>query len=291
MPATNAILPRVVEESEILRANSFISVMNETVQLGGWALGGLLVALVGGQNVIWLTFTLFIISTMMMLWIVDETPFYVKNEKRRTVEELKEGWLMIWRTPLFRSIHVVICIEAVANVVWVAAILYIFVYEVLHVTEAWWGYINTAFFSGLILGGLVCSRFSATIEKNMRKTVVYSSFGVSVVTVLFGLNSIAWIALILVVLSGLIDQMKGITIHTYLQKEASAEDLPKIYSAQHAMISLVFGFSTLLFGGIVEYTNAQIAFIVAGILLVSSGIYLLTTQNRFPAHYLMERKK
>lgn len=285
MPATNAIVPRLVKESELLKANSFISVINETVQLGGWALGGLLVALINGQNVIWLTFFLFVLSTIMMVQIVDNTPIQVKEEKQKTFEALKEGWLTIWKTPIFRSIHVMIFIEAIANVVWVAAILYVFVNEVLNVTEAWWGYINTAFFLGLILGGVFCSRYSVKIEKNMRKTVLYSSFGVSIVTLLFGLNSVAWVALIMVAVSGFIDQMKGITINTYLQKEASIEDLARIYSAQYSMVSLVFGFSSLAFGGIAEYCSVQLAFIVAGLLLAGSGIYILTIKNQFPNNY------
>ncbi len=290
MPATDAIIPRLVKKSELLKANSFISVVNETVQLGGWALGGLLVALINGQNVIWLTFILFVLSTIMMIRVVDNTTFQIKEEKQKTFATLKEGWLTIWKIPIFRSIHVMIFIEAIANVVWVAAILYVFVNEVLNVTEAWWGYINTAFFLGLILGGVVCSRYSVKIEKNMRKIVIYSSFGVSIVTLLFGLNSVAWLALILVAFSGFIDQIKGITIHTYIQKEASAEDLPKIYSAQYSMVSLVFGFSTLAFGGIAEYISVQLAFLIAGLLLAGSGIYLLTIKKRLPNNYKLEEK-
>ncbi|MBS4207357.1 MFS transporter [Bacillus sp. FJAT-50079] len=290
MPATNAMIPRVVKEAELLKANSIISMINETVQIGGWALGGMLVTLINGQNTIWLTFSLFIVSTIMMIRIVDHTPFQVKVEKQRTVETLKAGWLTIWKNPFFRSIHVMIFIEAMANVVWVAAILYVFVTEVLKVTEAWWGYINTAFFLGLLLGGVICSRFSVKLEKNIRKTVLYSSFGVSIITFLFGINSIAWLALIMVAISGFLDQIKGITIHTYLQKEASAEDLPKIYSVQSSMISLVFGISTLAFGVIVEYMSVQLTFLIAGFLLIGSSIYLLGIKKRFPNDYILEKE-
>ena len=140
----------------------------------------------------------------------------------------------------------------------------------------------------MILGGLVCSRYSVKIEKNMRKIVIYSSLGVSVVTLLFGLNSVAWTALILVAFNGFINQMKGIAIHTYIQKEATAEDLPKIYSAQYSMVSLVFGFSSLAFGAIAEYIGVRIAFLIAGLLLASSGIYLLIIKKRLPNHYNFE---
>lgn len=289
MPATNSMLPRLVEESELMKANSFVAVLNEVVQLGGWAIGGTLVALLGGQKLIWLTFTLFVISTIMMHGIKDKTPFEIKEVQQKVGDVLKEGWIIIWKNPLFRSIHIQFFIEAIANVVWVAAILYVFVTEVLHVTEAWWGYINTAFFIGLVLGGVICSQFSLRIEQNMRKTVMISSIGVSVLTFSFGFNSIAWVALTLVACSGLIDQIKGITMHTYLQREASTESLPKIYSAQNSLISLVFGLSSLIFGGIATFFGIQLTFIIAGTTLTIGGFYLFIVRKHFPINYSLDQ--
>ncbi|URM33205.1 MFS transporter [Cytobacillus firmus] len=281
LPATDAFLPRLVEQDELMKANSFVSVLAESIQLGGWALGGVLVAMIGGKYVIWLTFSLYVISTILMQLVEDKTSIHSKGENLKTLDTLLEGWIKIWKNPILRSIHIMISIEALANVVWIAAILYVFVIEILNVTEEWWGYINTAFFIGLILGGLVCSKFSFLLEKSIKITLLTTSFGVSIVTLIFGLNYMNWIALILVFLSGFIHQIKGITIHTYLQKITKTEDLPKIYSAQHTLVSLVFGFSTLIFGGITEYVSVQLSFIIAGLLLVGSGFYLVAVRQRF----------
>ncbi|MFS0646720.1 MFS transporter [Siminovitchia sp. 179-K 8D1 HS] len=271
-PATKALIPRLVGRTEFVKANSFMAVINETTQLGGWALGGILVAIINGQNIIWLTFVLFAFSTMMMKGITDETP--LKPRKLQKGEEIKEGWLIIWRNPLIRTIHVVILLEAIANVVWVAAILYVFVTEMLSVTEAYWGYINAFFFAGLIAGGLFCSIFALFVERNMKKVLITSSIGIAVLTAWFGVNNIAWLALILVACSGFLDQIKGIVINTSLQKNVSVEQLPKIYSAQHALISFFFGISTLVFGTLAELVSVQLVFIAAGMLLAVSGIYV-----------------
>lgn len=141
------------------------------------------------------------------------------------------------------------------------------------------GIYKYSLFIGLILGGLVCSKFSPVLEKSIKITLLTTSFGVSIVTLIFGLNYMNWISLTLVFLSGFIHQIKGITIHTYLQKITKTEDLPKIYSAQHTLISLVFAFSTLIFGGITEYVSVQLSFIIAGLLLVGSGLYLVAVRN------------
>ncbi|WP_336990516.1 MFS transporter [Bacillus infantis] len=281
LPASDAMLPRLVEKEELMKANSFLALLNESIQLGGWALGGILTAAAGGQNVIWLTLAFYAVSSLMMQLINDKTPFQSNTEKQSTVNVLLEGWISIWTQPVLRSFHVVILIEAIANVVWIAAILYVFVAEVLKAGEAWWGYINTSFFMGLILGGVICKKFSSIFEKNMKLTLISASFGVAIVTLLFGANSLAWAALLLVFLSGLIHQIKGIILYTYIQKEVAAEELPKVFSAQHTLVSMAFALSTVLFGAMAENNSAEITFAIAGILLLFNGIYLLAVRKRF----------
>ncbi|MGD6896931.1 MFS transporter [Bacillus infantis] len=281
LPASDAMLPRLVEKEELMKANSFLALLNESIQLGGWTLGGILTAAAGGQNVIWLTLAFYAVSSLMMQLINDKTPFQSNTEKQSTVNVLLEGWISIWTQPVLRSFHVVILIEAIANVVWIAAILYVFVAEVLKAGEAWWGYINTSFFMGLILGGVICKKFSSIFEKNMKLTLISASFGVAIVTLLFGANSLAWAALLLVFLSGLIHQIKGIILYTYIQKEVAAEELPKVFSAQHTLVSMAFALSTVLFGAMAENNSAEITFVIAGILLLFNGIYLLAVRKRF----------
>ncbi|WP_306009392.1 MFS transporter [Bacillus sp. MMSF_3328] len=281
LPASDAMLPRLVEKEELMKANSFLALLNESIQLGGWALGGILTAAAGGQNVIWLTLAFYAVSSLMMQLINDKTPFQSNTEKQSTVNVLLEGWISIWTQPVLRSFHVVILIEAIANVVWIAATLYVFVAEVLKAGEAWWGYINTSFFMGLILGGVICKKFSSIFEKNMKLTLISASFGVAIVTLLFGANSLAWAALLLVFLSGLIHQIKGIILYTYIQKEVAAEELPKVFSAQHTLVSMAFALSTVLFGAMAENNSAEITFVIAGILLLFNGIYLLAVRKRF----------
>ncbi|QAS51429.1 MFS transporter [Halobacillus litoralis] len=284
-PASRAMLPRLVNKEEIVKANSFFSVISQIIQLGGWALGGILVAWIGGQTVIWLTFILFIISSGLMTLIQDSTEFHLPKEKHPIGTVLKEGWKIIWRTPVFRKIHVVIFIESIANVVWIAAIIYVFVSEVLQKGEAWWGYINTTFFIGLLIGGLFCAKYSSIIEKNLKKLMIFTSFSVSAVTLLFGYNSIAWMSLLLSVLYGIVEQIKSITMETYLQKEASSNDLPKIYGAQGALTSLTFGFASLLLGGMADVFGVQYVFLFAGTLLAVAAVYSFISRGSFPEKY------
>ncbi|MFC7319711.1 MFS transporter [Halobacillus campisalis] len=285
MPASRAMIPRLVGPADIVKANGFLSIVSQTIQLGGWALGGIVVAVVGGLNVLWLTLFLFVLSTVMMFLINDEANNHIEKSAERIGKVLKEGWAEIWGNRLFRNIHVAIFLEAMAGVVWIAAIIYVYVAEVLHKGEAWWGYINTSFFLGLLLGGLICTKFAQIIELNLKKIMLFGSVGVSVLTLWFGLNSTAWLALGISIVFGFVEQIKSITFETFLQKETASEMLPKIYGAQESLTALTFGLSSLMFGAIAERFGVQSAFVTAGLLLAAGALYLIRERHHFPDQY------
>ncbi|WP_345239354.1 MFS transporter [Pontibacillus salipaludis] len=284
LPATDAMLPRLVKKEELVKANSFVSIVTESTQLGGWAIGGLLASLIGGQNLIWLTFILFVTSTVLLNGVRDPIPFKKQNGKKRMIGELNEGFNVIWRSKLFRVIHIEMGMQAIANVVWVAAIIYVYVEEVLDRSEAWWGYLNTCFFLGMIAGGYICARYHNRLEHNLRSYMVGASFVVVVVTLSFGFNQVAWIAFLLAFLHGIFGQVKGVALNTFLQKEATDEQLPKIYGLQSGVFSLIFGVSTLLFGALTEWFGVQYVFLISGILLWIGTIYLMFNRLVFPKY-------
>ena len=38
-PASHAMLPRLVDAAELTKANSFVAIVDQLIQLGGWAVG------------------------------------------------------------------------------------------------------------------------------------------------------------------------------------------------------------------------------------------------------------
>ena len=279
-PASTALIPRIVDKSKLLRANGILSMINESTHLGGWALGGVLVAATSGKMVIWITLILFVLSTLFMLFVIDPTPFERKKDVPKK-QQLTEGFQLIWNNHSFRTIHVLLIFESIANVVWVAAIMYLFVADVLHVSEAWWGYINTTFFIGFIIGGFICTKFERVFEKNIKNIVLLSSVGIAIVMLVFGFNRVALLALLLSLVSGVFEQFKGILLGTWLQLKATDEQLMKVYSAQGVLTSLLFGLSTLLAGASANIFSVQWLFVASGLLLLLSALYFSFVQKRF----------
>lgn len=273
-PARNAMLPRLVHRDELVKANSFVSTLDQTVQLGGWASGGILVTLIGGNHVIWVTLSLFVLSTFYMQLLRDDAEQIVNEESVLSKwESLKEGWRYIWKVPSIRSISFIYVLEYFASAVWIAAILYVYVDEILGKDQAWWGYINATFFLGLVIGGLFAVKFARVVDSHLPYVIIISSFGICIGTFTFGFTSSPLTALFLSVLCGFLEQVKSISLQTSLQRAASVHQLPKIYAAHGALLSLVFAVSSVTFGSITELFSVGTTFFIASILLLSSAIY------------------
>ena len=268
-PARNAMLPLIVKESELAKANSFVSVVDQSIQFGGWAAGGILVAATSGPIVIWMTFIMYIASTIMMAMIEVSDTRDIQSKI-----SMMSGWVTIWKQPVLRIVHVMILIESIANVVWIAAILYIYVNEALLKSEAWWGYLNASFFIGLIFGGMLVAKFTRLFEHYMKEILLLASFVVSILTFVFGMNSLPVVAVLLTVISGLVEQVKSIAMVTLVQQKCPRQKLPEVFSAQSALISITFGLGSLLYGYLAEVLSIQFVFILSGILLLGSSLYL-----------------
>lgn len=273
IPARNAFLPRLVKPEELVKANSFISMMDQTIQFGGWAFGGLLVALWGGQNILWLTVILFIISTWLMK-LMDDQPVLQGNKHLSPWGLMKEGWLFIWKNKSIRTLHVMISFESIAYTVWIAAIIYIYVNEQLHKDEIWWGYINASFLLGLIAAAAIGFRYASFIEKRLWFLIITCSIGVTLTTFIFGLTTIPLVALIISFLFGIFEQIKGIATQSTLQMVSTETQLPKIYAAQSSLTSILFGLSSLLFGLLVDIASSKAVFVLSGAILMISTLYL-----------------
>ncbi len=105
------------------------------------------------------------------------------------------GWRKILETPWLRRVMATTALEAIAGVVWIAAIVYVFVDEVLHVSQAWWGFMNASFFAGLILAGLILVKMAHVFERRLPLLLLIGFSGGSILTTVFALHAIPLLAL------------------------------------------------------------------------------------------------
>ncbi|WDL86802.1 MFS transporter [Priestia aryabhattai] len=273
-PVQSSMLPHLVDKEKLLKWNSMFNVTDQTIQIAAYPLGSFLIISWDATGLLWLSFSLF----SLLLVFMQAIRMNVHSSKTKQKQGLKEGWKLIWHYPRLRVLLVMEVLEGMAAGVWASAIVYVFVKEILSKNEAWWGYINSSFFIGTVLGGLVLLKISVEQERSLYHIVIIGSLFSGFFTLLFGVISMPFLSLLLSFTIGIALQISATCSYTLTQTAVPLEKLPKVLSATLSVSYVTFGLSVLLLGAVASL-NVTAAFLTAGGLIVISGCVGLFLRN------------
>lgn len=280
-PVSTALIPSIVSEDELVKANSIMSSVYQFTKVGSWAIGGIIVSMIGSFNTFILTVILYGLSTLV-LSILQIKSFDLQKEEK---SKFSDGWNIIIKEPLIRSLHLIIFLQAIVSPVWISAILYPFIENHLQVDLKWWGYINTALLIGLFLGGIITYLKSNWLENKIYHTLIISASFIVVAIGCFGFNHYPLIALVIIFSYGMMQEINSIVIEVILQSNLKEKILAKVYAAQGAIIMLTVASTTLIYGIIGEIVPVNFIYYLAGIasfIALILSIFLKNKLKYFP---------
>lgn len=276
-PIRQTLTPYYVKPEHLIQANGISETITQVIQAGMWFVGSSLLIIMSSQQLIWLVGCSFLLASLL-LCLLESVNNHETTELKGKFEKIKEGWKTLSNTPVLRRIAWIEFLETIAATVWIAAILYVFVNDALHVDEKWWGFINGANFLGLILGSAYCIKYSSFIEKKIGTFIFIGSFLSFLFTILFSLNSIPIIALLLSLCVGLFGQIKNIPQQTVIQTSVSKEQLSTVYTSLGAIGTGIFGVGSLVMGVLADLLGIRIVFVISGLLL--AVVSTITHKNK-----------
>lgn len=273
-PARNSMIPNIVEKEVLIKANSFMAVIDQSIQLSAWPIGGILIVYFNEKNVMWITIVMFLLSTIFMMCLKNQSIDTKPNlHFKSKFISIREGWVETLRKKTLKTILLLDIFETVANGVWLAAILYIYVSDILKKGEQWWGYINSSFFFGMVLGGIACFKLSSSIQKKYSAIIMGSMALMSVTTLLFGSTANPYLALLLSLVFGSVSQMKTVAQQAIIQQSLEGRMLPKFYAVYDTTLMAAFGLTALLFGILTDYLGVRFIYIIGASVLGVGFLY------------------
>ncbi len=278
LPARNSYVPFLVKREELMGANGFLSTVDQTIQFSSWALGGILLSFLHETNLFIVVIVLFLASTLFMLKL-PVIPTTTLDVRKVWWQQLGEGWTEVRKRKGLVAVFWIYGMESISGTVWIAAVLYLYVDLQLQRGEEWWGFINSSFFIGLVLASFVIFKLHGMFSKHRQRWLPVCMILTSAVTLVFAWNKIALMALVLSFVFGLFDQIKNVVLQTYLQESAPPEELGKIYAAQGALTTLLFGLSSVGVGLLLEVFSIPIIFTLSALLLLSALVPVMALQK------------
>ncbi|GIO10029.1 putative MFS-type transporter YfmI [Brevibacillus reuszeri] len=271
-PARNALVPRLVDRSELMRANGLLATSDQTVHFAGWAAGGLLVAWLGASVVLLGTVGAYVVATVAMLGVAPAKDGKKEEDSQSESRQAKTSWLTGWRiirdAPSLQLLVAMDIVVGMSGAAWISAILLPFVLDELGSSEAWWGYINAGYMLGAIAGGSVLLMLTHRLKRHLYKAIAIGTICSSLITFAFGSSTNPMVALLFSFLLGPFLEIFLVSKQTILQQQTEESALPYVLSAKGTIDMMVFGVSSLIMGAFAEILGTRAVYYLSAALLI-----------------------
>ncbi|PEK24805.1 MFS transporter [Bacillus wiedmannii] len=270
-PLLYGILPRLTRKEQLVKVNSIFSFSTQIAQAAAYSFTSVIVLHIGATSTLMMNNILMIFGCVALH--VSLRSIYTERviEPSSKGAALLEGWKLLFQNPSLRIVTCMDLIETFAGTIWIGAITMAYVTTVLHKGEEWWGYINTSYYVGTLIGGILAWKMSTYIQNNLIRSMAIGSLMFSILTFLYGMTSSGFIALFLCVLMGPCYQIRDISQTTVLQSSVAPTLLSKMYTAHGALLSTASGLSMLSVGIITDLFGVRTIYILASILILCSA--------------------
>ena len=284
VPAKMSIVPDLVEEKNLLLANSLVTTTGMIAAALGLGLSGVIVAWIGAESGFYLDSLSFLISAVLILFISkkiaplkQETIFKVGKEvleviKKSAVDEIKEGIVYLIRHKELRFIiGILFLLGAVLGSV--NTVMIVFVQKTLHSVTRDLGLLAMFLAAGLFVGSLFYGRFGQKLALFKAIFLSLSAIGCTLIVFTFVLKAIPsfWSAAIFGVLLGMQASPIMAASNTLIHRLSHNEMRGKVFSSVEIVMHLSFLLFMLLSALVADKIGQDKILISVGICLTLLG--------------------
>lgn len=274
-PVSSALIPTYL--TDLARGNALFATISEIISVVGWSLGGILYGYLHLVGSLWVIFALYLLASILSFVLPTAQCEVIENET--CWQSVTKGWRFIFTN---KSLSVVVgcnLFEILANSIWVSSIILVFVTQILHQDEHYWGYINTTYSLGIILGGALIYRYAEKVSDQKGKSIILALLFAASMTLIGLVSANAWIFLICSVGIGFFSQLKEIPETLLLQSAVAENQLVHLYAALEVISTLSFSLFTLVMSSLAQYFGVRVVFMIAILALVVEAWIYYRNQN------------
>lgn len=274
-PVSSALIPTYL--TDLARGNALFATVSEIISVVGWSLGGILYGYLHLVGSLWVIFALYLLASILSFVLPTAQCEVIENET--SWQSVTKGWRFIFTN---KTLNVVVgcnLFEILANSIWVSSIILVFVTQILHQDEHYWGYINTTYSLGIILGGALIYRYAEKVSDKKCKSIILALLFAASMTLIGLVSANVWIFLICSVGIGFFSQLKEIPETVLLQSAVAENQLVHLYAALEVISTLSFSLFTLVMSSLAQYFGVRVVFMIAILALVVEAWIYYRNQN------------
>jgi len=272
-PAKSALIPNIVESSELLAANALSQTTRVITGVIGTALAGVLISLAHGA---WLPFTLdglsFFLSAIFITRIIlsDQLKSESRPKSDDSFTQFKDGLRFTIRnrmvgTAMFTLALTMLGVGAV-NVLFVP-----FVINILQIPIGLVGILEGSQVLGMIIGSGLVATLAARMQ--LRQLIGGGIFLMGGMVVVISLIQSAWALAVALFLVGLVMTPAQAAVSTIMQRHVPNEMRGRVGAALNTIISLASVTSMALSGILGDALGIRQVFFICGLIALLAGLF------------------
>jgi len=277
-PANNALLPTLVDEDQLLSANSLDSLGENSARLIGPALGGVLLASIGLQGVILIDIASYILAAFLMYLI--RVPI-IEAVSTVLPEDSAGSTISAFWGEFIAGIKLVSSKKALSGIFWVLGIAFLgdsiltvlwaaFFQDIVGVGSAEFGLALTVRGVAGILGGLVIGAVGSKFEPN--HLIPFGLIGTGIGLVAMVLWPIYAITLLIMILISVPLMGWLISSQTWIQTHAPEEYRGRVFGVYGTFSALLMLFGMAFASGVGDTLGISNTLYFGGVIYVLSGL-------------------
>ena len=229
-PSANSMIAAIVPREQLQKAISFNSSTWLISSIGGHAVGGLLIAIVGISNAYFVTAVLILIATLFAMQIKPKPPVN-SQQNEPMISAIKNGFSYVFNNKnllgvLSLDLFAVLFGGAVAFIPEVAE-------KILHTGPIGYGFLNAAMDLGSLISIAILVKYPMRQKQGLKMLLAVAGFGIFIIV--FGLSKVYWLSFMALLIAGLFDAVSVVVRGTIMQLNTPDELRGRV-----ASINLIF---------------------------------------------------
>ncbi|ASJ00696.1 MFS transporter [Thermococcus gorgonarius] len=278
--ATGAMYPDLVGEEELASANSLLQSFGVIARIVGPALGGIIYAFGGIRLAILINAASFFGSGLFEAFIHYEWTSRKIESLGEVVDDLREG-IAFLRSSRYLTVILsyALFINFLLNPVFAVALPYVYRVE-LAFSSQWFGFLQTAFMVGMLLGNVAIMAKLGSRAEGMLFRALFVQLGLVLVLAilispLLSMSALTLFAIFmgLNAVDGFFNALVNVPIVTKLQKAIPSELRGRIFSVFDLIVGMTIPAGMALVGFALDYVPAWALFAVSGFLGIAVTAY------------------
>lgn len=264
-----AILPKFGED--YTKLNSLMSLTRNIGEMSSWAIGGILVALLGENITFIISMLLLILSVILIQYIY--LPNIKSTKSAQDKKKLdKKSFSIILHNKINKRVFAMDFFDLLTTGLWSSAVLLEIIIIKYNSDRITWGISYALYLLGGIIAGIIIYKWSYYFEKISSSVLIISSIiYIIIISILMSTDSIIMLFILLFIL-GFPEQGKEVTQVSLLQNNNNEDEMIRVFSTYNIFQTVLFSVSTVLIGYLVDEFSINFAFIFC---LLLSSITLL----------------